>query len=603
MYAYKKDYLPLLRTYLGAQWRSVLLMSLLLLISIGLQLANPQLLQIFIDAVLQGSAQSTLILTGVLFVVLALSTQGASIAATYLSENVAWTATNRLREDLISHCLTLDMSFHKAHTPGELIQRVDGDVDALASFFSQAIIQLVGNLILLLGIVLVLFQKDWRLGLMMLGFTTLAFALLALLQKYGRPFWLAYQVKYAEFFGQLGEHLEGTEEVRANGATSFVMRRFHQFARQWWQIDYRRSVAEFLQFAGTLTIFSLGNILALAVGAWLLGAHAISLGTVYEVFYYTNLIILPIKQIRNQIQDLQTADASIERIQNLLKTRSILTDARGPVQNTALPGTDTSQSYTLRERYQALPVGALEVAFEHITFGYNVDEPVLRDVNFHLPAGKVLGVLGRTGSGKTTLARLLLRFYDAQSGAIRLSGVPLQKIELEQVRRRMAMVTQDVQLFQGNVRDNLTFFKRHVPDAQINAVLNELGLGHWLQALPNGLGSELGVGGAGLSAGEAQLLAFARAFLENPDLVLLDEASSRLDPATEQVIERAIERLLHERTGIIIAHRLATVQRADYILILQHGQVLEFGPRAELLANPASHFSQLLANNLQVVLS
>lgn len=160
----------------------------------------------------------------------------------------------------------------------------------------------------------------------------------------------------------------------------------------------------------------------------------------------------------------------------------------------------------------------------------------MRDLSFHLPSGKILGVLGRTGSGKTTLARLLLRFYEVQSGAIHLNGAPLQKIELDQVRRRIAMVTQDVQLFQGSVRDNLTFFKRHVSDEQIIAVLNELGLGRWLQALPDGLESELGGGGTGLSAGESQLLAFARVFLENPDLVLLDEASSRLDPATEQVV-------------------------------------------------------------------
>lgn len=595
-----KEYLHLLRTYLEVQWRSVLLMSLLLLISIGLQLVNPQFLQIFIDAASQGAPQGTLVLISLLFVIFALGVQGASIAATYLSEHVAWTTTNRLREDLLRHCLTLDMSFHKDHTPGELIQRVDGDVDALASFFSQAIIQLVGNLLLMCGMVLVLFHADWRLGLMMLGFIALAFVLLALLQKHGRPFWLAYEVKYAEFFGQLGEHLEGTEEIRANGAANFVLLRFHRFLRQWWPIDYRSSMAAFLFFAGTLTIFSLGNIMALAVGAGLLGAHAISLGTVYMVFYYTNLVILPIEQIRDQIQQLQTADVSIERIQQLLKTPSAL--ASDPVQASALTGSAPFQAEVGRKQNKTLPPGALEVVFEHVTFGYNVDEPVLRDLDLRLPAGKILGVLGRTGSGKTTLARLLLRFYDAQVGEIRLNGVSEQDVELEHIRRRVAMVTQDVQLFQGNVRDNLTFFKHHVPDANITAALNELGLGRWLQELPSGLESDLGAGGTGLSAGEAQLLAFARAFLENPDLVLLDEASSRLDPATEHLIERAIERLFNGRTGIIIAHRLATVQRADFILIMHDGRVLEFGPRVELLANPASHFSQLLRSQLKEVL-
>lgn len=242
------------------------------------------------------------------------------------------------------------------------------------------------------------------------------------------------------------------------------------------------------------------------------------------------------------------------------------------------------------------------MTFDQVTFGYNADEPVLRDLNLHLPAGNVLGVLGRTGSGKTTLARLALRFYDPQSGDICLDGVPLREISLEQVRQRMTMVTQDVQLFQGTVRENLTLFKRHVSDARMIGVLSELGLERWLQNLPDGLESQLGAGGVGLSAGEAQLLAFARVFLEDSSLIVLDEASSRLDPATEQLIEGALERLLRGRTGIIIAHRLATVLRADAILILHDGRVLEYGSRMDLLADPHSHFSRLLAGSLWEVL-
>jgi ABC-type multidrug transport system fused ATPase/permease subunit len=248
-------------------------------------------------------------------------------------------------------------------------------------------------------------------------------------------------------------------------------------------------------------------------------------------------------------------------------------------------------------------MGALAVDFAQVTFGYNASEPVLREVSFHLPAGKILGVLGRTGSGKTTLARLLLRFYDPQSGTISLNDRPLSEVAPAEVRARVSMVTQDVQLFKGSLRDNLTFFKRHVADEHIRAVLYELGLERWYEGLPDGMESLLGDSGAGLSAGEAQLLALARVFLEDPALVLLDEASSRLDPATEQVIERAIIRLLQKRTGIIIAHRLAAVQRADYILVLNDGHVVEFGKREALQEDSTSHFTQLLTaqQNLQEV--
>jgi ATP-binding cassette subfamily B protein/ATP-binding cassette subfamily C protein len=218
----------------------------------------------------------------------------------------------------------------------------------------------------------------------------------------------------------------------------------------------------------------------------------------------------------------------------------------------------------------------------------------------------VLGVLGRTGSGKTTLARLLLRLYDPTAGTICLGGVPAPAARLHALRRRVGMVTQDVQLFQASVRDNLTFFNRAISDVQIMDALDGLGLRDWLRGLPDGLDSELGAG-IGLSAGEAQLLAFTRVFLRDPGLVILDEASSRLDPATEQLVERAVSKLLHpkhgQRTGIIIAHRLATVQRADDILILEGGRMLEYGPREQLARNSDSRFAQLLRTGMEEVLA
>lgn len=226
---------------------------------------------------------------------------------------------------------------------------------------------------------------------------------------------------------------------------------------------------------------------------------------------------------------------------------------------------------------------------------------MLQDVTFHLPAGRVLGVLGRTGSGKTTLARLLLRLYDPQEGEVCLGGVSICMAPLHDVRKRVGMVTQDVQLFHASVRDNLTFFNRSISDERVLEVLNDVGLSSWYDSLPNGLDTELGSGGDGLSAGQAQLLAFTRVFLANPGLVILDEASSRLDLATEQLIERAISKLLAGRTGIVIAHRLATIQRADEILVLEHGHILEHNERATLADNPNSRFSHLLQTGLEEV--
>ena len=226
----------------------------------------------------------------------------------------------------------------------------------------------------------------------------------------------------------------------------------------------------------------------------------------------------------------------------------------------------------------------------------------MSNVSFSLEPGQVLGLLGRTGSGKTTIARLVFRLYDPQGGQITLGGHDLRALRQSQIRGRIGLVTQDIQLFHASVRDNLTFFDPAIADARIVAVLEELGLGRWFHALPEGLDTRLAPDGGGLSAGQAQLLAFARVFLHNPGLVILDEASSRLDPATERAVEHAVERLLHGRTAIIIAHRLPTVQRADKVLILERGQIVEFGLRRQLADDPDSRFAQLLRTGMEEAL-
>jgi ATP-binding cassette subfamily B protein len=237
------------------------------------------------------------------------------------------------------------------------------------------------------------------------------------------------------------------------------------------------------------------------------------------------------------------------------------------------------------------------------TSGAPASEPVLQDVSFALAPGRVLGLLGRTGSGKTTVTRLLFRLYDPDGGAVRLGEADLRNLPLTGLRRRVGMVTQNIQLFHATVRDNLAFFDRSLPDARILGVLHDLGLEGWVRGLPAGLDTVLESGGGGLSAGQAQLLAFARVFLQDPGLVILDEASSRLDPATEALLERAVDRLLQGRTAILIAHRLGTVQRADEILILEAGRVEEHGVRAELARDPGSRFAQLLRTGMEEVLA
>ncbi len=248
----------------------------------------------------------------------------------------------------------------------------------------------------------------------------------------------------------------------------------------------------------------------------------------------------------------------------------------------------------------------MRVELEDVTFAYgdaHGGEIVLDRLDVDIHPGRTVGVLGRSGSGKTTLARLLTRLYDPVAGTVRIGEIDVRDMEVHDLRHSVGMITQDVQLFRATVRDNLTFFADDVDDEDLLRRVEALGLGDWLRSLPEGLDTMLETGGAGLSAGQAQLLAFCRIYLADPGLVILDEASSRVDPATEQLIERAVDGLLADRTGIIIAHRLATVQRADDILILEDGHVVEYGDRVELIADQESRLSHLLAAGMEEVLA
>ena len=575
-----QQYWDLLAKYIRPQKGRFILLAVLLLSSIGLTLVNPQIMRFFID-ITQTSKESHILLVAALaFIGISLIQQVVGVSATYVGENVAWTATNALRVEMARHCLNLDMSYHNNVSPGELIERIDGDVAELSNFFSQLVIRVLGNILLLFGILIALMLEDWRVGLVFTGFAALTLGALNAVRGIAIPYQKKMREAIADFFGYLEERLAGTEDIRSSGAVDFVLLGIYKLSvvvlGYWYSAQRRFVVVRFT--AGMLQ--TTGIAIAFIAGYLLFHAGQISLGTVYLIVYYTNLLRRPIRELTQQVENLQNIGAATERLRELRGIESKLKDG---------PGAD-------------IPTDALGLAFEDVHFSYKEGEPVLEGIDFQLEPGKVLGLLGRTGSGKTTLARLVFRLYDPTGGRVVLGGVPIVVPYLKALRERVALVTQDVQLFQASVRDNITFFNRSIPDEKILAVLHELELDEWLQALPKGLDTRLETGGRSISAGEAQLLAFTRVFLRNPGLVILDEASSRLDPATEQLIERAIDKLLKNRTAIIIAHRLGTIHRTDDIMILEEGRIVEHGNRQRLAADPGTRFHSLLRTGLEEVL-
>jgi ATP-binding cassette subfamily B protein len=554
----------------------------LLLSGIGLRILNPQIIRYFLDAALAGDdAETQLKLAAGAFLGLAFLIQVLGVASTYYGEDVGWTATNNLRADLMLHCLRLDMKFHHEKTPGEMIERLEGDIADLAIFFAQFVVRVFGNILLLVGILVVLYFEDWRVGVALTVYASVGLAAMVRLRKYAISYWKASREANADFFGFLEEQLIATEDIRSSGAQDFVMRNLYRFDRERLRTERRAGLMNILVIGLWMTLYAVGQSVAFVAGYLLYRESLITLGTVYLLVYYTDSIFRPLREISQELQNLQKAGASIERVEELRAVTGDIEDGKGP----------------------PFLVGPLSVEFNGLTFAYRPDEIILNEIDFRLEAGKVLGILGRTGSGKTTITRLLFRLYDPQAGVLCLGERDIRTVPTANLRARVGMVTQEVQIFRATVRDNVTFFDKSIADERILALIEELELADWFRTLPKGLDTELEAGANALSAGEAQLLALARIFLRDPGLVIMDEASSRLDPATEQKIERAIDRLLQGRTGIIVAHRLATVQRADEILILDGGRVVEYGERVVLAHDPASHFNKLMQTGLEAVLA
>jgi ABC-type multidrug transport system fused ATPase/permease subunit len=541
-----------------------------------LPLVGPKLVSWFVDGAVAGRSTATLVALAGAYLATAVGAQAARLLASWLASRAAWDGTNRLREAVAEHTLRLDLDFHARRTPGEMIERVDGDVEALGDFLVAFLLEIVASGLLLLGTLVIVTAEDLRLGAALLVYVALMATLVGTTHKRSVPSLVGFREAMARHMGRIEEQLASVEDLRAAGAGDYSLRRYDASAGDLYTTLRRAHRAEALLVGGVSVASALGTAAVLGLAIVLHRHGALSVGATVALFQYTQLVRQPLERMTDQLQFLQAALAGAGRLRELLaETRSLTVPVNGA----------------------SLPAGALALELDGVDFAYADDgEAVLAGIDLSLAAGRSLGLVGRSGSGKTTLARLLARLYDPTAGAVRLGGVDLRAVDPDELRRRVAVVTQDVVLFDGSLRDNLTLFgTTAADDATLAGLLNQLGLGTWLASLSDGLATRIGPGGAGLSAGEAQLLAFARAFLTEPGLVILDEASSRLDPATEILLEAAVDRLLADRTAVVIAHRLSSLDRVDDIAVVDGGHIVESGARVDLLRRPDGRFATLLA--------
>jgi len=573
-----KKYYDLLETYMRPFKRKVAALSTIMLIDIGIRILNPQIIRYYIDQVTtQASLQSLTVAAG-LYIGFAIIGQFLVIFSVYLSQSISWGSTNLLRSDILNHTMRLDMDFHHVHKPGDMIERVDGDVNALSNFFSQLVLQVLSNILLIIGILIALFIEGFIIGLVFTIFTVGGLILAYFARKIAVPHFKAFREANAQLFGYIEERISGTEDLRSLGATPNTLKRFYDHERTRYN-DLMRAITVSRLISVVFTgLIGFGITLVFIVGIPLFQSGQISIGTIFLLNFYVQTLVFPIFEILRQLQTLQEADASIERIEELFALNSAL-DEEG----------------TLELNDEA------SIHFNDVTFAYFEDKDVLKHVSFSIKNGEKLGLIGRTGSGKTTISRLLFRLYDISNGEITINDIPIKDYNINDLRNKIGLVTQDVQLFNTSIRNNITFFDHSVSDETIVEIVTKLGLKNWIDKLEKGLDTRISADD--ISAGQAQLIAVGRVFLKQPSLIILDEASSRLDPTTEQLLTNALNELTAQRTTIIIAHRLATLETVDSILELSFGEIIEYGDRAKLRADPNSSYSKLIETGEEVLYS
>lgn len=551
-------------------------MALTMAVSGALPLAGPILIALFIDDAISGATAGRLTTWAGIYVATGVLRQLMALAVAWTATDLAWRVTNELRHDLAAHVLGLDLAFHRATSPGELVSRVDGDVTALSDFVARFVPRALAAVVTLVGIVAVLVVRDWRIGIGFALYLALAVAAVLRLKDMAVEEAAGEHAASGRMYGEIEERLAGADDLRSNGGGSHAVATFQTAMTKVLRAALLRERQGVALWTISTLVFVAGGLAALAIDAALLARGSISLGSAFLIFQYTQLMREPLGQLADETERVQRAAGGMVRSLELLAERPTLLDH----------GTES------------LPPGPLTLELDSLAFAYADEadpQPVIDDLSLRLEAGGTIGVLGRTGSGKTTLARLALRLVEPTAGTIRLGGVSVSDVALAELRSRTGVVSQDVHLFGSTIRDNLTLFDDSVTDEMLWGALSELQLDEWVAAMSDGLDTVLGAEGDGLSAGEGQLIALARLFLRSPDFVLLDEASSRIDPETERRVTAAIDRLLAGRTGVVIAHRLSTVERLDQVLILDRGRVAEHGDTAALRDDPDSRYARLLA--------
>jgi ATP-binding cassette subfamily B protein len=558
------------RTLLGSLLRpyatTVALLAIVVVVENAARLSVPLLVQRGIDhgippIVAGGSARELLLIVAALCGVVLVQAIGRMFFLRR-SGRIGQEVLLELRRRIFRHFQRLDVAFHDRYTSGRVVARSTNDVEAIQDMLETGFDGLITAALTLLGTAVLLIVLDVRLGLMCLG----AFPVLVLLVWWFRTqsskTYRKVRENAALVIVQFVETMTGIKAVQAYRREPRNQEIFEDVADRYKNINERAFKLLAVFMPGVRLVGNITTGLVLIYGGSLVLHGEMTLGTLTAFLLYLRIFFEPMQEISQFFNTFQSAAAALEKIAGVLAVTPSIQDPARPV---------------------VLPKVKGDIGFHDVSFGYVPDRPVLPDLELRIPAGQTVALVGTTGAGKTTIAKLIARFYDPTSGAVTLDGVDLRDLAQAELRRHLVMVTQENFMFEGTVADNIRFGRPDATDAEVRAAAEAVGADRFIDALSDGYDTDVAKRGGRLSAGQRQLIAFARAFLADPAVLILDEATSSLDIPSERMVQGALATVLADRTAVVIAHRLSTVQIADRVLVLEHGRIVEDGRPAELI--------------------
>lgn len=567
--------------------------AVLVALSSVIQVLLPRLVGAVIDGASLGRPLGDLYVLAAIFMSGGVAVQVLGVTEAYFAADLGQQATNSVRADVTRHLLTLDREFFASNSPGMLIERVDGDTTLLSGLFGRLSVEVAQGVLILAGVLVMTMSISPVIAAMLAVILLVTWAALRAGHKQASPVRIARQASSADLFGFIEERIAGIDDTRACGAVEYAQSRLQTYLNLWFSTTLH-SVA-WNGFSGATITIAVGAMLTVVfvIGGLGLVEGTLSLGDLVGLVAWVDILRRPVEGFGRQAQELGQAAAGATRLAELLALRS----SRG------FPAGSTTGLIDGHPDLWESDGGPLGIALEDVTFTYEKgDQPAVANLTLELPPGAFLAVVGHTGSGKTTLGRLIAREVETGRGIVRIgtrdAWVDLAKVPEVQLRRMVAVVNQDVALFHASVRDNVALFDPDIPDTTVVNVLERVGLGPWLAGLPNGVATHLSpaggrehvqgsgspnVGTAGMSAGEAQLLALARVFLGDARLVVLDEPAARIDPITELSLVHALDDLASDRTVVVIAHRPSTIGHASHVAVMEAGSLVAFGPSTDAL--------------------